>query len=36
MGRQMNIELTEFDELEITELKKRPDQLQRRHGKFFA
>lgn len=34
MTQAMGIELTQFDEGEVIELKKRPDLLRRRHGKF--
>ena len=33
ISRIMGIELTQFDEREVAELKKRPDLVQRRHGK---
>jgi hypothetical protein len=33
MTKTMGIELTQFDEREVAELKKRPDLVQRRHGK---
>jgi hypothetical protein len=36
MSRTMDIELTQFDEREVAELKKRPDLVQRRHGKFLT
>ncbi len=36
MSRIMNIELTQFDERDVAELKKRPDLVRHRHGKFFT
>lgn len=36
MSRTMGIELTQFDEGEVAELKKRPDLVRRRHRKLFS
>jgi len=33
ISQSVNIESTQFDERDVAELKKRPDLLQRRHGK---
>jgi len=33
MSRIMHIEMTQFDEREVAELKKRPDLVRHRHGK---
>lgn len=35
MSRTLNVELTQFDEPEVIELKKRPDLFHRRHGKIM-
>ena len=35
LARKLNIESTQFDDREVAELKKRPDILRRRHGKYF-
>ena len=34
MAQNMGIQLTQFDERDVIDLKKRPDLFQRRHGKF--
>ena len=36
MSRTLGVELTQFDENDVLELKKRPDLLQRRHGKDLS
>lgn len=35
ISRSMNIELTQFDEPQVAELKNRPDLVHRRHGKLL-
>ena len=36
IGRTINVELTQFDEREVAELKKQPNLVHLRHGKYLT